>query len=212
MTKLNYQIEVIDNFLDEIDFKDLCNLNLGKEESRDFKIYHNKINNDGIIESSINRDLLKRIHKNYFDKAMSILKKLNPEKLKLYEYSDFTIIITDKNSKFPIHDDIPGKLLSGVIYLSPNNNTGTIFYSDKNGSNKTIIEWKTNRAVFFSRIEKETWHSYEGDGINERIALVYNLMTSRIKEVYKAENKSYLLGNLRQKVNPYLFRAFKITI
>ena len=77
---------------------------------------------------------------------------------------------------------------------------------------KKTIEWKTNRAVFFSRREKETWHSYEGDGLNDRIALVYNLMTKRIREVYKIEKKSYLLGNLRFKINPYLFKFFKKTI
>ena len=47
------------------------------------------------------------------------------------------------------------------------------------GANKRIIEWKQNRAVFFSRNERETWHSYEGDGSSNRIALVYNLMTKK---------------------------------
>ena len=36
------------------------------------------------------------------------------------------------------------------------------------------IDWKKNRAVF-SRKEFETWHSYEGNKISNRIALVYNL-------------------------------------
>ena len=211
MNKINYQIEVVDDFLNKDDFNELCNLNLDKEFNEDFKVYHNKINHEGIIESTINEDLLKRIHKNYFDKAMNILRRISPKKFNLYEYSDFTIIITKKNSKFPIHDDTPNKLLSGVIYLSPEKNTGTIFYSDKKGSNKTNINWKTNRAVFFSRVERETWHSYEGDGLNDRIALVYNLMTNKIKDVYKAEKKSYLLGNLRYKINPYLFQIFKKT-
>ena len=42
-----------------------------------------------------------------------------------------------------------------------------------------------NRAVFFSRKERETWHSYEGDRKSERIALVYNLMTSKLKKSAK---------------------------
>jgi hypothetical protein len=211
MNKINYQIEIVDDFLNKDDFNELCNLNLSKEFKEDFKVYHNKINDEGIIESTINQDLLKRIHKNYFDKAMNILGRISPKKVNLYEYSDFTIIITKKNSKFLIHDDTPNKLLSGVIYLSPKKNAGTIFYSDKKGSNKTNINWKTNRAVYFSRIERETWHSYEGDGLNDRIVLVYNLMTNKIKDVYKAEKKSYLLGNLRYKINPYLFQIFKKT-
>ena len=212
MQKLNYKIKVVDNFLNEEDFIDLCNLHLDMNFNDEFKVYHNEINNEKIINSSIDEKILRRIHNNYFSKAINLLKEISPEKVNLYDYSDFTIIITKKNSKFPIHDDTPNKLLSGVIYLYPEKNSGTIFYSDKKGSNKTLIEWKPNRAVFFSRKEKETWHSYEGDKINNRIALVYNLMTHRLKDVYKVEKKNYFFGNLRFKINPYLFKYFKKNI
>jgi len=212
MSELNYKIKIIDNFLNQEDYLDLCNLNLGNDLNSDFKVLHNEINNEGIIKCSIQENLLKRIHKNYFQIAMDILNELNPKKTKLYEYSDFTIIVTKKNSNFPIHDDTPNKLLSGVIYLYPENNSGTTFYNDVNGSNKTTINWKPNRGVFFSRIEKETWHSYQGDGLNNRIALIYNLNTNKIKEVYAIENKNYFFGNFRFKINPYLFKYFKKTI
>ena len=212
MNGLNYKIKVIDNFLSQEDFRDICNVNLGNEFNSNFKVFHNEINNDGIIKCSIGENLLKRIHKNYFSVAIEILNELNPKKTELYEYSDFTIIVTKKNSSFPIHDDTPNKLLSGVIYLYPNNNSGTIFYNDINGSNKTVIDWKQNRGVFFSRIEKETWHSYQGDGLNNRVALIYNLNTSKIKEVYAVEKKNYFFGNFRFKINPYLFKYFKKVI
>ena len=212
MQKLNYKIKVVDNFLNEEDFIDLCNLHLDMNFNDEFKVYHNEINNEKIINSSIDEKILRKIHNNYFSKAINILKEISPEKVNLYDYSDFTIIITKKDSKFPIHDDTPNKLLSGVVYLYPEKNSGTIFYSDKKGSNKTSIEWKPNRAVFFSRKEKETWHSYEGDKINNRIALVYNLMTHRLKDVYKVEKKNYFFGNFRFKINPYLFKYFKKNI
>ncbi len=212
MQKLNYKIKVVDNFLNKEDFIDLCNLHLDMNFNDEFKVYHNEINNEKIINSSIDEKILRRIHNNYFSKAINLLKEISPEKVNLYDYSDFTIIITKKDSKFPIHDDTPNKLLSGVIYLYPEKNSGTIFYSDKKGSNKTLIEWKPNRAVFFSRKEKETWHSYEGDKINNRIALVYNLMTHRLKDVYKVEKKNYFFGNFRFKINPYLFKYFKKNI
>lgn len=206
MNKINYEIKVIDNFLDKDDFNELCNIKIDYNFKNKFKVYHNEINDDQIICSSINENLLKKIHKKYFSKAMKILEEVSPKKMDLYDYSDFTIIVTKKNSKFPIHDDTPNKLLSGVIYLSPEKNSGTSFYGDKKGAEKKTIEWKPNRAVFFSRKERETWHSYEGDGLNDRIALVYNLMTKRIKEVYRIENKNYLFGNFRFKINPYLFK------
>ncbi len=212
LSKLNYKVKVLDNFLSEEDFEELCNLKIDQSTKKEFNILHNEINDKGIIKSSIDENLLKRLHRNYHVRAMNILKQLNEKKIDLYEYSDFSIIVTSKNSKFPIHDDIPNKLLSGVVYLSPQKNSGTFFYNDKKGSNKTNIDWKTNRAVFFSRKERETWHSYEGDGINNRVVLVYNLVSNKIKDVFKAENKNYFFGNFRLKYNPYIYKIFKTTI
>lgn len=206
------KLKVVDNFLLKKDFDSLNNLNIDKKIDKEFNIFHNEINNEGIITSEIDKLLIEDLHKNYHQVALDILQELCPEKVKLYDYSDFTIIVTNKNSKFPIHDDTPNKLLSGVIYLSPEKNNGTSFYSDKYGKNRFDADWKCNRGVFFSRKERETWHSYEGDGKNHRVVLVYNLMTYRIREVYKIEKKSYFLGNLRWKVNPYLFRYFKAYI
>ena len=43
------------------------------------------------------------------------------------------------------------------------------------------------------------WHSYQGDGKSTRIALVYNLMTSNIKEVCKIEKKFLLFSEIQIK-------------
>tara|TARA_B100000029_G_scaffold494698_1_gene558788 strand:- start:485 stop:1126 length:642 start_codon:yes stop_codon:yes gene_type:complete len=212
---LNYKIKIIDNFLSDQDFLELTKIAKNLNINQKFNVYHNEIDqNNKIIKSTIDKDLLIKINNNYFSKSINILKELNPDKAKLFSYSDFTIIKTKKDSKFPIHDDTPNKLLSGVIYLYPENNKGTVFYNNKMGSDKTEIEWKLNRAVFFSRKERETWHSYKGDGINDRIALVYNLMTdeNNIKKICKIEKKNYIYSNLRFKLNPYLFRYFNKTI
>ena len=207
------QIRTIDNFLHQKDFNELNSLQLENVLPTSIKIYHNEIDkNNNVKKSSISRDLIKNLHNNYHKKAMEILKSLNKEKASLYEYSDFSIIKTGKNSTFPIHDDTPNKLLSGVIYLYPNKNTGTIFYSDKNGKLPKIINWKQNTGVFFSRIERTSWHSYQGDGKSDRVALVYNLMTTKIKEVYRIEKKNYFYGLLRWKLNPHLYNYLKIFI
>ena len=112
------------------------------------------------------------------------------------------IIKSGKNYKFPIHDDTPNKLLSGVIYLYPEKNTGTLFYSDKKGSEKEIIDWKPNRAVFFSRVERKTWHSFEGDGKSDRIVLVYNLVAKDLRKVFKVEGTNFLIGKTPYKKHP----------
>ena len=210
-SKLSYKIKIIDNFLNEDDFNSLCNLKIKKESNKKFKILHNEISGNKVLKSSIDEKLLIKLNK-YHTKAMEILKELSPEKFNLYDYSDFVLILTDKNAKFPFHDDTPNKLLSGVIYLTPGKNSGTVFSNNRKGTNSEKVDWKQNRAVFFSRREKETWHTYEGDGASNRLALVYNLNSNRLKEVYKAEKKNYFFGNLRYKLNPYLHKFLKFTI
>jgi len=202
-----------DNFLNENDFNNLINLKIDNVEETSTKVYHNSISNDGVIDNSlISAGLLEKLHSNYHQKALKILNDIAPEKVNLYDYSEFMIIKSGKNYKFPIHDDTPNKLLSGVIYLYPEKNTGTLFYSDKKGSEKEIIDWKPNRAVFFSRVERKTWHSFEGDGKSDRIVLVYNLIAKDLRKVFEVEGTNFLIGYLRFKLNPYIYRFFKKTI
>ena len=205
--------KIVDNFFNIDDLNLLNTVKLDIIKSNSIKVYHNTIDKKNVIQQScIDKNIIQFIHEKYHQKVFEILKELNLSKSKLYDYTDLTIIKTGKNYKFPIHDDTPNKLLSGVIYLHPKMNTGTIFYDNKKGNNKKIIPWKKNRAVFFSRKERETWHSYEGNRKSDRIALIYNLMTNRIKDVYKIEEKNYFLGNLRFKINPYIYEYFKTTI
>ncbi len=207
------KLKIIDNFLEASDFKKISKVALEKIGKKDIKVYHNSIAKNKVLNSEcINSEFLIKLNKKYHLKAINILQKLNKEKVKFYDYSEFHIIETGANCSFPIHDDTPNKLLSGVIYLKPNKNYGTNFFSSKNGKSKKTIPWKLNRAVFFSRKERESWHSYQGDGKSNRIVLVYNLMTKNIKGVLKAEKKSYFVGNLRYKLNPYIYKFFNKTI
>ena len=74
------------------------------------------------------------------------------------------------------------------------------------------IEWKQNRAFFFSRSQSHSWHSYEGDKNTNRLALVYNLMTYDLKKACELENINYYKMKIFDKINPYLLRYFKFTI
>ena len=153
------EIKIIDNFLSDSDFKKITSLTLDQIPENSIKVYHNEIDKrNNIQKSCLESSLIETLHKNYHHKAFKILENLNYKKSKLYDYSDFTIIKTGKNYKYPIHDDTPNKLLSGVIYLQPKINTGTIFYKNKKGAGREEVEWKENRAVFFSRTERECWH------------------------------------------------------
>ena len=206
-------IKIIDDFLLKEDFEKLCKLELKRLKNNEIHVYHNEISGNKIIKNDlIEKDFLFHLNKKYTDRGLEILRELCPEKLNLYEYSDFTLIHTGSNYKFPIHDDTPNKLLSGVIYLKPEVNKGTFFYKDKEGNEKKEIEWKQNRAVFFARKEKKSWHSYEGDKNSPRIALVFNLMTTDISSVAKYEQTNFLSTYVRFKINPYLYRFFNFTI
>ena len=136
------KIEILENFLKEKHLTSLCSLKLDEVKTDELKVYHNQIMDGQVITSScINEKLLKELHESYHPIAMDILKKINPEKLKLYDYSEFQIVETGANFVFPIHDDTPNKLLSGVVYLKPEYNSGTIFYENKkNVNNKKIID------------------------------------------------------------------------
>ena len=207
----NYKI--IDNFLIDEHFEKLCKLNLKIINSNEISVYHNKIDKfDNLKSSCLSENLLRDLHKEYNQKAMNILNELAPQKLKLYDYSEFHIVETGKNYKFPIHRDTPNKLLSGVIYLYPEKNKGTFVYENRYGKNKKEIEWKQNRAFFFSRSENYSWHSYEGDRNSNRLALVYNLMTLDLKKACEIENINYYKTKIFDKINPYLLKYFKFTI
>lgn len=212
---INYKIKIFDNFLDSEDLKILNIYAKNLSNNRNISVFHNKVDiNNKILSASIDQNLLINLNKKYLEKAINILKELNEEKVSLIDYSDFTIIKTKKNKKYPIHDDTFNKLLSGVIYLYPEKNIGTTFYNSKSGKDKDVVEWKINRAVFFSRKERETWHSYEADSDNDRVTLIFNLMTKEknFKKVLKIGNKNYFISKLRYKLNPHLYRFFNYTI
>ena len=108
-------------------------------------------------------------------KLFNLLNVLAKDRIPMAKWIELNLVWTGKNYKFKIHEDSPNKLLSVVVYLAPKVNIGTILYSDEKGSDKTVIEWVQNRALIFARKDGITWHSYEGDGISTRFALVLNV-------------------------------------
>ena len=123
MKDLKYKIEIIENFLDIEDYNNLCSIKLENKLTNGISIYHNRIDKNGnIIQSCIKPEFLKLLNNKYHKRALKILEKLCPQKLNLYDYSDFTITHTSKEYKSSFHDDTPDKILSGVIYLYPEKN------------------------------------------------------------------------------------------
>ena len=210
---MSLKIEIIDDFLDKGDLNYLQNLQLKNTPDRRMNVYVKKIDaGNKISGTGINDDAALKFQKNYHDKAMALLKKLNPEKADIYEYSEFGITDTGTNYNFPIHNDTPNKLLSGVIFLSPEKSEGTKFYKNKKGDGENSIEWKVNRGVFFSRLENHSWHSFNNGENGVRRVLIYNLMTYDVKRVCEIEKVNPLFVKFKHLVNPYLYRFFKFVI
>jgi len=146
-------------------------------------ITKNRIKKNGTVLAAdiLPEKIIASMHLRYHRRCMEMLLSLAPHKAELYDYSDFHIVVTPKNHHDPIHDDNRRKLLSGVVYLEPRINSGTYIYSSLQGAGKKEVPWRVNRGVFFSREGGQTWHSYSGDGINHRIALVYNLCSDNYR-------------------------------
>ena len=93
--------KIIDNFLNQKCFDYLHSLTLKKVGPSEISVQHNKINNNGKIETScISKDILEELQKSCHEKAIKILNELAPHKTKLYEYTDFNIIETGKIIRF----------------------------------------------------------------------------------------------------------------
>jgi hypothetical protein len=209
---MTVKLEIIENFLSENDLRELQSVKLKKTNYKEMNVYVKKIKDNFISGTGIEEESVRRLHKNYHSLAIEVLKKLYPEKIKLYEYSEFGLTDTGPDYEFPIHNDTPNKILSGVIYISPENNVGTKFYNSKNAKDEYNVDWKINRAVFFSREERKSWHSFNGDKTEVRRVLIYNLMTTNVKEVCKIENINYFLVKFKHIINPYLYKFFKFVI
>lgn len=191
---------VVEDFLSKEDFKLLsAHPTTHVKATERQSLLNNKVFADGsVVAQDLSKAVILGLHDRYHARSMDWLRHLAPKKVPLFEYADYELVITGKDCKFRIHDDSWDKLLSIVVYLAPEKNTGTIVYDNMEGRNPTVIEWKQNRALVFARREGQTWHAYKGDGINNRLALIYNLMTSNRRGVYRAEGTNYSLARARK--------------
>ena len=159
LTYYNFKYVIIDNFFDEKLFTTFKN----------YKIP---------ITDTVDVENITHIFKNflsYYDNILNnVFTLLNPNKKSLITTSKLESVCTGPNMYYPLHTDIPQKLLSVVIYVKPQINTGTFLFSDNKANNKKEIKWIPNRAFIFSRNEN-TWHNYCGDGKNIRHVLSYTL-------------------------------------
>lgn len=120
---------------------------------------------------------LEPINRKFAPLLLEILEDLAPHKMEQAKYIDWGFQTTPKSYVHSIHPDIPEKLLSTVVYCNPEENSGTFLFTDRKGDNRFEVPWKPNRALIFSKAE-DTWHNYSCNDVQERQALVLNVMSS----------------------------------
>lgn len=143
----------LDNFVNgiKINNKHLVLTQLDEEYNTLFVSYENKIiksfpNTKKCLESiQINKDDLKKFSK--CRRYENLILKTN-------------INICLNDVEYPIHDDVVYKILTNVIYVSPDVAMGTMLY-DENKNFVKEIKWKPNRSLIFPPIDNITWHNYK---------------------------------------------------
>jgi hypothetical protein len=189
-----------DNFLSKEHFNFLSNIDYSHIPQEQMVIMANSIQDGAICKYSgeIPRDMLLDIHHQYNSKMIEFLKELAPEKVPLVKHADITLVRTPKHIlSTRTHLDVSRKVLSAIVYLTPEKNLGTIVFDDiklvkgkKVGSGKQEIEWKQNRVFAFSRSET-SWHYGAADGISPRITLLYNLKQNDAKDGTSDDDTKY---------------------
>lgn len=170
--------EVIDNFLEQDDFKFLSNVGIDNPNDTDIKISKNQIWQGGRIKGDLPHEFLKRFEQRYFQKCINVLHQHATGKVSSVDYMELNVVVVGKDYVFPVHSDTPNKLLSCVVYLTPEDSIGTIMYESIDGDEVDRCEWKQNRCLIFSRTNK-TYHNYKSDGKDKRRTLVLNLRSSK---------------------------------
>lgn len=177
-----------DDFLPSNLLRQLLEIKLCHVKKDSILISKNSIGKDLDLKcSNMMPELVSKIHQNCFPRLWSYLQALAPKKCSYYDYSVMHIVQTGSEYSFKIHDDIPRKLLSVVVYLSPSQSSGTSIYTtnDKASFSYETL-WKVNRALIFSRKKDVTWHSYSGHATGERLTLVYNLMSNATQDAIES--------------------------
>lgn len=183
---------IIDNFFGAEELKEIQH-HEPRVAGKEIKILRSTIRKTGEVESEIfDSSFLNEINHKYLPPLQDILGIFSERKKEIYDYTDFHLISTGPDYEHKIHDDVPRKLLSVVVYINPENNNGTFIHRGKYAKSPAgEVEWRQNRAFIFSRLERKTWHSYAADKINKRYCVIYNLGTYKTYKAHLAERNYF---------------------
>jgi len=85
-------------------------------------------------------------------------------------YLSFEIVKVEPDYCYPIHIDHERKKCTAVVYLYPQESSGTVLY-DSNEEYSRTSKWKQKRVFMFTNNSEETYHSYHNDTKTYRYTL-----------------------------------------
>ena len=163
---------IIDNFFDEQSFSYVNDKVLArKKEYFQDKKRHMKVRDSGTYFHNVPDTFLH----NYFSSNLTedYLKSwFSTHRGYTNLHGEFDIKFSYKPHSWPIHDEVPEKVFSTVVYVAPQNNVGTIIF-DKNKNFHGAVSWVPNRAVVFAGLSDITWHCFGNWEKGNRITFDY---------------------------------------
>ena len=118
-------------------------------------------------------DIEQYCHK-YKPKLLEIYKELTGQVGSRYNAS-LCWTLTGQGYEHKPHVDASHKMLSTVVYIYPDNETGTYYDEDESvGWHSPQAEWKVNRAFSFSATPDVTWHRFRSIS-EKRVTLNFHL-------------------------------------
>lgn len=189
MYKWNTEYRIIDDFLEAEDFERCKSFfksanavydKIPLTPETDWHIHKNsvEVNEHGkILSCKIEDPYMLSLFVKYNDKLLEVMDELAPERKKEYKQSTIEFVCSRTGLEWAVHRDIPEKLLSAVIYVSPEQSTGTILCKDKEGSDPYEVEWKENRCFIFCQSD-DSYHWYENFNEETRNTITWNLRST----------------------------------
>lgn len=173
-----WQYKVYENFLDKSDFNKLKDGIVNDN----FMKYHNF--NDGQYRKWFDYDPTPQIA----DTLKDFDKHRDFEELKTFIH----YAVTPKKFVHKVHDEAKYKVLSAIIYLSPEVSCGTFLHDKFENPSETIeVEWAPNTMMVFCGETDVTWHHFESQYAHR---YTYNYFLVDPTKMLRPEYKQYAFG------------------
>jgi hypothetical protein len=180
ITNFPWEHKIIENFLSPDAFtrvsKAAEHISQYSEDNTYIGMWLRQARNLGVDQEAIN-DIIS-VADNILDNIHNLAQPFhhfNPSRHGYYCMPKFAI--TGKDYRFPIHTDGANKVMVVVLYLYPEKNLGTHFYTENDMNTYThTLEWKPNRAFMLTpHRNEETWHDWYNPNSTGRVTIKFEI-------------------------------------